>query len=69
MVIFCSRWLASVKTMSEDKTPRINIDLSDALWVLVLFLLLLLFIGTPDLYDVIMNRLSEGQVPIPAPKG
>lgn len=43
-----------------------NTDLAQAITLMSVVLLFVLFWGTPDLMDVIMNRLSDGQIPIPA---
>jgi len=39
--------------------------------IVLTFVLVLvtLFKGSPDLHDVLINRLSNGQVPIPKPDG
>lgn len=43
-----------------------NTDLNEAITIIAVVLLIVLFWGTPDLMDVIMHRLSDGQIPIPA---
>jgi len=56
---------------------KADIKLSDNLTGLLLFvfviswitLISILYDGTPDLYDVLLNRISDGQVEIPASKG
>lgn len=52
----------------SDKPPFIKIDLDECLITLFIFVLIILFFGEPDLWDVILNQLSNGQIPIPAPK-
>lgn len=49
---------------TDDRRAWINIS-SDALLLIFLFLCLLLFAGTPDLYDVVLYRLSDGKVALP----
>lgn len=54
---------------------KLDIKLSDNFTGLVLVIFILswltilsiLFDGQPDLYDVLMNKISNGQVAIPAP--
>ena len=36
--------------------------------VITLLILVILFFGEPDLHDVILNRLSDGKIPIPVSK-
>lgn len=48
-----------------------NSDLLETLLIFAFMTLIaalaVLYIGTPDLMDVILNKLSDGQVPIPKP--
>lgn len=48
-----------------------NSDLIETLFLLAMLLIvavvMVLYVGTPDLMDVILNKLSDGQVPIPKP--
>ena len=53
--------------MSDNNKRPINIDVTGALFLIFLFVLILLFAGTPDLYDVILYRLSDGAVTLPKP--
>lgn len=48
--------------MSKSKT-----DWSDVAFIAFFALLVLLFAGTPDLYDVILYSLSDGAAPLPEP--
>ena len=47
------------------KEGRIDINLSDAILVVGIVTMIILFAGQPDLWDVILYKISDGQVPIP----
>lgn len=51
---------------SLSHRKAMNTDLNEAITIIAVVLLIVLFWGTPDLMDVIMHRLSDGQIPIPA---
>ena len=40
---------------------------SDIIFVILLFILLVLFAGDPDLMDAIMYKLTDGKVALPTP--
>ena len=46
-------------------TPTSKTDPFEAAFWAGIFMLILLTIGDPDLWDVIMYQLSDGQIPIP----
>ena len=49
----------------SDKNVKITLNLSEVVSIIGIILMIFFFTGEPDLWDALLYKLTDGEIPIP----